>query len=157
MIERPAQVVRVEAGHVWVAAHAEAACGSCSARSGCGAGALNRWLAGRQRLLRIRTDEDLAVGDAVTVGIAESALVQGSLLLYLLPLVVMLVCAVLARELAPPGAVDPAAAAAGLAGLAASLLLVRSAWFGALFRGWQPELRRVDARDAGSATVVFMS
>ena len=156
MIERRARVVRVEAAQVWVAAASETACGGCAEQAGCGAGALNRWLAGRQRLLRLDRPAaagtgEVRVGDMVTVGIREAALVQSAVALYLVPIVAMLVSALVARALAAPGWVDPAAGAAALAGLLGGLAFNRSRLAGRWIRGWQPVLLNQDpSRPAAS-------
>ena len=80
------------------------------------------------------------VGDTVTIGIEESALVHSALALYLVPIVAMLVSAVLGRALAPPGWADGVAAAAAVAGLLAGLGLNRSRLFADRFGRWQPVL-----------------
>jgi sigma-E factor negative regulatory protein RseC len=129
MIEEQARVVAVQGPRVWVEAVKQSACGSCSARGGCGTSVLGKVLGVKS--VRVEVDPDqvrnLQRGEQVWIAIEESELVQGTLWLYGLPLLSMLVGAFIGTLLAPQYGLHPdlaAVLAAGL-GLAAALLLLR--------------------------------
>lgn len=101
MIEQEVQVVAVEAHRLLVEAERRSSCQSCAVKSGCGTSVLAKWF--DRKHLRFYVDKpadgprsDLAVGDYVRVGLQESALTQGALTVYLWPLLVMIMVAVLA-------------------------------------------------------------
>jgi sigma-E factor negative regulatory protein RseC len=90
------------------------------------------------------------VGDEVVLGLAEQALVRGSMAVYLAPLVAMIGGAVLAESLIPGD--DAMAIAGGLLGLGTALLWLRRFAVGIRDdRRFQP----VILRRAGQATIVL--
>lgn len=91
MLEEQARVVRVDAGEVWVETRRQSTCSGCAASAGCGSGVLAQVLGRRNPLVRVLSSQSLQPGDEVLIGIQESALIQASLAVYLLPLVLMLV------------------------------------------------------------------
>ncbi|WP_298190747.1 SoxR reducing system RseC family protein [uncultured Pseudomonas sp.] len=100
MIEEQGRVVAVEPGAVWVETLRKSTCSSCSVKAGCGQGLLDQLGAGGRRgYVRALSDLQLAVGDAVIIGVREDLLVRGSLLVYLLPLIGLFAAAVLAEQL----------------------------------------------------------
>lgn len=103
MIEESATVTDLEGEDAWVSASAAGGCHGCSAQAGCGSGVLARYLGGRPRRLRVNNSLGVRVGDEIVIGLRESAVVNGSVLVYLVPLVGLL------------------AGAAALAGLASNL------------------------------------
>ena len=86
MIEETGRVVRVSGKYAWVETEPVTACGSCTARSGCGTPVLARVLGRRKAPLRVANTVAAVVGDRVVLGISESGLVRGSLAVYLAPL-----------------------------------------------------------------------
>lgn len=101
MIEEQGRVVAVESGAVWVETLRKSTCSSCSANAGCGQGLLDRLgMGGRRGYVRALSDLPLRVGDGVVIGVREDLLVRGSLLVYLVPLLGLLVAAGLAESLA---------------------------------------------------------
>lgn len=86
-------VVALEQGYAWIEARRQSACAACAADKGCGTAVLARVLG--QRSVRVRALNTLVLepGDEVVVGLKEGALLRGSLLVYLLPLVTMLCAA----------------------------------------------------------------
>jgi sigma-E factor negative regulatory protein RseC len=124
MIEEPGQVVSLEEGAVWVATSRKSTCSSCSANAGCGQGVLDKLAISSQRgTVRVLTDLQLSVGDTVIIGLREDALVRGSLLVYLLPLLGLFAGALGADSLALG---EPLSIAAGLLGLLLAGGLVRA-------------------------------
>ena len=88
------RVVAVEADSLWVETIRKSTCGSCSARSGCGHGLMNRLGDGRSTYIRVLAgDTDISecrVNDEVRIGIPENLMLRGSFLVYMLPLLGLL-------------------------------------------------------------------
>lgn len=122
MIEERARVVAVEGPYAWLEGGATA-CGGCGARGACGTAAVAGWLARHRRRVRALNRAGARPGEEVVVGLAEGALVRGSLLVYLVPLAAMISGAV--AGVAWFGAGDGPAAAGALTGLAMALVWLR--------------------------------
>jgi sigma-E factor negative regulatory protein RseC len=127
MIEEQARVVQVSGELAEIAAMRQPACGSCSAQRGCGTALLSSLFP--QRALRFWVNNDIGAqpGDRVIVGLDERRLQQGSLLLYALPLMGLLLGAI-AGEAGFPLVGLPAelgAVVSGLLGLIAALSIAR--------------------------------
>ena len=90
MLEESAQVIRVEGEEVWVETQRQSACASCSVEKGCGTAALAKVLGNRRTVVRVLSDLPLGVGDRVVIGIRERALVRGSLAVYAVPTLLLL-------------------------------------------------------------------
>ncbi len=138
MLVEEAQVIGLRGECALVRAIPASACGGCQLRGGCGTGALSgwmaRWLGRRGDQLEVHNPVGARPGDAVELGIPEAVLLRGSLLLYALPLMLMLLCAIAATWLADAlfsgvgqGAVagDPAAMLGAAIGLATGFAVVR--------------------------------
>ncbi len=100
MIEENAQVVQAEGAFAWVETQRQSVCGSCAASKGCGTSALEQLLGRRTARLRVLNRAGAAVGDRVVIGLREGALVQGSLAVYLVPLLALGAFAILGDTLA---------------------------------------------------------
>lgn len=93
MIEESVKILGIENNYLWVEGIQRSACHTCSARQGCGQSLLAKWAAQPVRLrvsLDGRDASTFEVGQDVTIGIAEHVMVRGSLLIYLLPLILLL-------------------------------------------------------------------
>jgi sigma-E factor negative regulatory protein RseC len=90
MLEETAQVVRIKGGEVWVETQRRSSCGSCSAEKGCGTATLSKVLGNRRNVVRVLSAIQLGVGDQVVIGIREQALVRGSLAVYAVPILLLL-------------------------------------------------------------------
>ena len=100
MIEEPGVVVRVDAGGVWVATQRKTTCGSCSAKAACGQGLLNSLSADKKsKLIQLRSDLQLRVGDHVTLAVSEDSLVRSAFLVYMVPLFLMFAAALAVNAL----------------------------------------------------------
>jgi len=99
MIEEHAVVVDVSGRNVSVEPDSQSNCGHCSAKSGCGTSILSKFFIRNRKPLRVETDLQLAVGDKVILGLESNALLQGSLIIYAVPLVLMLVLPMLSSYL----------------------------------------------------------
>ena len=97
MIEETAVVVAVEGDDVLLQTQRRSACQSCSVKQGCGTSVLAKVVGQRSSQIRIKNTLNAGLGDEVLLGLNEHALVQGSLMVYALPLVFMLVFAVVAE------------------------------------------------------------
>ncbi len=96
MIEEQAQVVEINGDQLILQAQRQSACGSCAANKGCGTSLLSK-VVGR-KFTRFQADNSInaKIGDTVVVGIPEDALLKGSLVMYIIPILGMLVFALLA-------------------------------------------------------------
>ena len=123
MIEEKASVVSVDGGRIWVQTQRKSVCGTCSARKGCGTASLEQLFGKRRTQMMVSSEIPVSAGDEVMLGIEEATLLRGSLLLYGLPLLFMLIGAVLAQSLVPSGGELPVIAGA-ISGLLLGLFLV---------------------------------
>jgi len=90
MLEETAQVVRIDGDEVWVETQRRSTCASCAAEKGCGTATLAKVLGKRRTLVRVLSDQPLSIGDQVVIGIREQALVRGSLAVYAVPILLLL-------------------------------------------------------------------
>lgn len=92
MIAETGRVVAIESNGLWVETIQRSTCGSCAAQKGCGQSLLAR-LAGHSSylwvLLEGRDPAHYRLGDEIQLGIPEDVVVKGSLFVYLLPLLFM--------------------------------------------------------------------
>ena len=128
MIEENAQVVRIQGDEVWVETQRSSSCASCSAEKGCGTATLSRVLGKRRNVVRVLTTIPLRVGDRVVIGIREQALVRGSLAVYAVPILLLLLGA-LVGELGAEQFIwenaELASVTLGISGLLAGLVWLR--------------------------------
>lgn len=117
MLTETGQIVAVETDGLWVETIQRSTCGSCAAKSGCGQHLMSR-MSGHNSYLWVslqgRKAEGFQVGDTITLGVPEAVVANGSLLVYLLPLVTMLAMTGLAHHL---WQIEPVTILAGLVGL----------------------------------------
>lgn len=127
MIEERARVVAVNNGQLLLEAQTKAACSGCAAKQGCGTSVLSRWVGRKFTRFQAPNTVNAVVGDEVVVGLAETAMLKGSVFVYLLPLLAMIVAAVLADLLLAPHAAarDLLVIAAAVAGFALMLSVSR--------------------------------
>ncbi len=151
------RVVAVEADGVWVETIRKTTCGSCAAQKGCGHGMMNRISEGRRSLIRALPGKihpaDCSVDDEVSISIPEEVILRGSLVVYILPLLAMLVGAGAGASLLPFSE-DAAAGLGAVLGFGLGFALVR--WHAARHRddrSLQPVLVSVVRRSGGAATV----
>ncbi len=104
MIEEQAQVIEINGNRLLLQAQTQSACGSCSVSKGCGTSLLAKVVGRKFTHFQAENNINAKVGDTVVVGIAEDALLKGSLMMYILPVLCMLVSALLADYFltAPP-------------------------------------------------------
>jgi sigma-E factor negative regulatory protein RseC len=142
VVEAQGEVVKVEEGYAWVETEIKSGCNHCSAKSGCGTGVLSGVLGKRRPRLRVKNSLDVKPGESVVVAVAENGIVTGSLLLYLLPLLLMMILAAIGDAISG----ELWAILLGVAGLLSGFWIARVVTRGALvMRQLHPVLvRRVE-------------
>lgn len=106
MIEESGQIISCDGDYAWVETERKSACSSCSANKGCGTGALSKVYANRFSRVKALNNINAAPGEAVVLGLEEDALVRGSLAVYGLPLLSMILMAILGDFLANESGVE---------------------------------------------------
>lgn len=86
MLEEQGVVVELNDDFAWVRTERKSSCQQCSAKSSCGTGALSEYLGRKESDVRVIKNQAVKIGDHVTIGVEETALLTGSLLLYIVPL-----------------------------------------------------------------------
>jgi sigma-E factor negative regulatory protein RseC len=90
MVEQFAVVIALHQDTVIVRSQRGSSCGMCASKQGCNPATLgtrsNKQLS---TTIKVARNLEVKVGDTVRLGIAESALIQAALLLYVLPLVAL--------------------------------------------------------------------
>lgn len=131
MLETRAVIVRIEGRHALVQASQASGCEHCSGK-GCGANKLSRMFCSKPRLFEVGNPINAGVGDEVVISVAEGSILRGIGLIYLLPLLLLVMGAMLGSGLAElPGQRDGYAAAGAMLGMAAGFAIAR--WI-SLFR-----------------------
>ena len=129
MIEERGRVLSVEKGAVWVETVRRSACDSCQARNGCGQSVLQRLGLGARsgfvRVLDEQAESRRRVGEEVIIGIPESAVLHGSVVVYMIPLLALFAGALLAQA---AGAAEPLIILTGFLGMGIGFAAVR--WHG---------------------------
>lgn len=86
MLEQDGIVISVSEGMAEVSVTPQSACGSCSAKSGCGTSLVASLFPERSSRFTVRNRLGAKTGEQVVIGLHESALQSASLVLYLIPL-----------------------------------------------------------------------
>lgn len=100
MIEQHGTVMTVNHDHVTVETQRASACGTCASGGGCGAGILGSLFGNRSSRIEVTADVALQPGDEVVIGLPESALLLGSLWVYLVPLLLFIAGSLVGRTVA---------------------------------------------------------
>lgn len=117
MLETPAVVRGIHAGHVSVEPQLQSSCGAC-APTGCASKRLASLFRSGATRFEVATDEVFTPGERVTILVDERAFLAASFRAYIVPLLLMLLGAVLAGAFSGGRSGDFAAAWGALAGLA---------------------------------------
>ncbi|MCK2149262.1 SoxR reducing system RseC family protein [Marinobacter alexandrii] len=141
MITETGTVIALKGEQVWVQTIRQSACENCSARSGCGQRVLASASGGRANQVLVHNTVSAQVGDEVTLGIDEQALLSASLMVYALPLLLMVLASIAGHRLS--GGMDAGAIAGAVTGLAAGFWIGRRLQTGRGDR-YQPHLLRVN-------------
>lgn len=122
MIEETARVIDVRDSKVLLETERKSTCQSCSVKAGCGTSTLAKVVGRRSSQFVVDNTLGVQVGDQVIVAVEESALVQGSLLMYLMPLLFMFALGIIGEYLF---ASELLTVLTSLLGLALGMLVVR--------------------------------
>lgn len=127
MIEERARVVAVDGDSVLLQTQRQSSCGSCEVKSGCGTSVLAGIVGQKVTQLKLPNTLGAKPGDEVLLGMAENALVTGSLLVYMIPLVMLLLGALTGELLATQLGMDAELmpVVGGALGFVLAILLVR--------------------------------
>ena len=91
MLEEQATVVAIENSSVWVEVQRKSVCGQCAANKGCGTVVLQKVVGNKRNIFRVIGELPVAVGDSVIIGVNENAVVKGSLIIYAIPIIFMII------------------------------------------------------------------
>ena len=143
MVTESGRVVAVETDSVWVETLQQSTCNSCAVQKGCGQSLLNKWHAGRPNHIRVLLRDQRAstyvIGDRVDIAVPDEVILKGSLIVYILPLIGLLLGAGSAAALVAGS--EFAAILGAMIGFLAGACLVR--WHGRISRddpALQPQL-----------------
>lgn len=125
MLYEQGVVVAVAPDALWVETVRASTCGACQARSACGHHLINQQQSGQRARLRVPvlSSSHYQVGDAVTLGLPEGALMRGALWVYGLPLLLLFLGALLGTSL--PVTRFDASAVLGVSGLILGFVINR--------------------------------
>ena len=87
--------------YVWIETQIKTTCGGCQANDNCGTGVIAKALTPKKEQLYLACEETVNVGQQVKLGIPEENLLKASALVYLLPIVVVLITALIAQLVFP--------------------------------------------------------
>ena len=122
MNEESGTVVGVDGPWAWVETERMSTCGNCAARGGCGTSVLSSVLGKRTTRVRAINKAQAEPGDRVTIAVRDGQIIRGSIALYGLPIVLMIVFAMVGEGITQ-GEGGPVLM--GLVGLAAGFAWVR--------------------------------
>lgn len=93
MIEETVKVVEKSGNDIVIESERKTSCSACSMNKGCGSGILANYFDRKSGkvVLRIENTINAKPGDNIVVGIDESAMVKGSFIVYIIPLIFLFV------------------------------------------------------------------
>ncbi|WP_102505727.1 SoxR reducing system RseC family protein [Salinivibrio kushneri] len=97
MIKALAEVTSYQDGWLSLACQQQTSCGSCQSQSQCGTGIVSKALPGKVKHLKVRAPKPLPAGTLVEIGLGEATLLRSALLVYMVPLAMMLIGALLGQ------------------------------------------------------------
>lgn len=95
MLTEHGAVIEVNGEMAWVETQRASVCQVCSAKKACGSAVLSNVLGVKRTRVKAINKMQAKVGDQVTLGLNESALVKGAFLLYAVPLIALIALAVI--------------------------------------------------------------
>ena len=96
MIEEQAQVIDIKGTRLFLQVQTQSACGGCAVNKSCGTSVLAKVVGKKFTHFQAENNIGAEIGDTVVVGIAEDALLKGSMVMYVLPVLAMIIFALLA-------------------------------------------------------------
>ena len=128
MIEEQARVVAIDGGYALVETQRKSTCESCSVKKGCGTSAVSKVFGRTAVQLKAVNRTNAQVNEQVVIGIDEAWLLKGSFAAYVVPLMLMLLCAVIGEMIGARlwgGQSEGVTILAALLGLAAGFFWLR--------------------------------
>jgi sigma-E factor negative regulatory protein RseC len=115
-------VIKTGSRRAWVKTTRTSACKACASRNSC-----HLSEDGQEMEVEVLNDVGAKVGDRIRLGVDSGALMKISFLLYIFPILMMLVGAVIGQKVAPDLAMDGSGLAAlcGFAGFLLAFVVVR--------------------------------
>jgi len=114
MITQQAKVVRCDDNTVWLEAERQTTCSGCKLKQGCGTGLLENHVGKRFSQISVENNNEFSIGQEVKLAIPEERLLQGALLMYILPLLLLFVFSAIAQALALNEIIEIIAGISGL-------------------------------------------
>ncbi|MBL1322110.1 MAG: SoxR reducing system RseC family protein [Methylophaga sp.] len=99
MIEQQAIVTQCDDKTVWLKAERQSTCSGCQVRKGCGTGLLSNHVGKRFSEIRVDKTRDVHIGQQVQLLIPEQTLLQGAILMYIVPLIFLFLFSAVAKTL----------------------------------------------------------
>jgi sigma-E factor negative regulatory protein RseC len=125
MLETRAIIVQTDGKYALVEASRANGCEQCNGK-GCGAGKLSQLFCSKPRQFQVDNQINASVGDRVVISVAEGTVLRGIGLVYLLPLMLLLMGAMLGNVWAEPsGQRDLYATVGALLGLVAGFVFAK--------------------------------
>jgi len=119
LAEEPATVSFVKGGYAYLKTENASACSSCSAKSSCGSKTLS--LSDAEYTLRVKNTLNLKKGDSVVLALESNTLLFGTIIIYILPLLMLFISAFIAKVLVG----EIASIFGGVLGLLGGLIFIR--------------------------------
>lgn len=142
MLETRAVIVQVKGQYALVRAGQANGCEQCNGKD-CGAGKLSRLFCSKPRQFQVDNPINARVGEEVVISIAEGAILRGIGLVYLLPLLLLVMGAMLGSAwVGQSGQQDGYATAGALSGLVAGFIAVKWISSGQTGSRFQPYIAR---------------
>ena len=104
MLHETGRVIGLDGDYAIVQTARQSTCNRCNLKQGCGSGVLAQWLGHRYTKLRVLNQQQAAIGDSVTLAVSAKALLTSACLVYLLPLLLLALFALLSQWLFPEAA-----------------------------------------------------
>ena len=127
MIKEKARVIALDSNKLVLQTDRGGSCNSCAGRQNCGSATVTKSTGKHRSEIRRPNNLEIKVGDILTLGIEEKTLIQGAILLYVAPLIMMITGCVIGDYYANVLAINNELLSIlfGVAGLASTVILTR--------------------------------
>ncbi|MEZ8742521.1 SoxR reducing system RseC family protein [Photobacterium swingsii] len=157
MMRSLATVIAVDSSGITVSCQQQTSCGHCASRDSCGTGIVSKAIPGRAHQINIETQEQVAVGDVVEIGLAEQSMLSSALLVYLLPLLFLIAGTIVGQWVFVDLAAGSELGVIALAGASAALGLAIARYVAKRIEGqsaYTPSLIRVLGAQISNNSVI---
>ena len=126
MLETRAIVISLEGNEALVESLQGGGCGNCDSENGCGSGKLSQLFCSEPRRFRVRNEANAPIGAMVQIALGDGLLMRSAIMVYLLPLMLLLLGAIIGAGLINDDQNrDLYSALGGLAGLIAGFVIAK--------------------------------